>query len=73
MANGGTNAWFWWLLLGMLEPTPEPSFRMIADTMRRTVGDLLAASEREGITPRRAAEAVAEKVLDDLEREYALY
>ena len=43
---------------------------MIAETMRRTVHDLLAASERERITPRKAAEAVAERNLDELEREF---
>ena len=71
VANGGTNAWFWWLLLGRVEPGPEASFRMIAETMRRTVSDLLATSEREGTLPRQAAEAVAEKNLDELEIEFA--
>ena len=71
VANGGTNAWFWWLLLGRVEPGPEASFRMIAETMRRTVTDLLATSEREGTLPRQAAEAVAEKNLDELEIEFA--
>jgi glutamate dehydrogenase (NAD(P)+) len=71
VANGGTNAWFWWVLLDRVEPAPEPSFRMIAETMRRTVGDLLATAEREGISPRAAAEAVAAKNLDELEKEFA--
>ena len=70
VANGGTNAWFWWVLLGLVEPQPEPSFRKIQETMRQSVYDLLATSEREGITPRHAAEAVAERNLDDLERAY---
>ena len=71
VANGGTNAWFWWLLLGRVDPAPEASFRMIAETMRRTVTDLLATSQREGTRPRQAAEAVAEKNLDELEIEFA--
>jgi glutamate dehydrogenase (NAD(P)+) len=71
VANGGTNAWFWWVLLGRVEPAPEPSFRMISETMHRTVKDLLTAAAREGVTPRAAAEAVAEKNLDELEKEFA--
>ncbi|HEY8641700.1 MAG TPA: Glu/Leu/Phe/Val dehydrogenase dimerization domain-containing protein [Candidatus Dormibacteraeota bacterium] len=71
VANGGTNAWFWWVLLGRVEPAPEASFRMIAESMRRTVGDLLTTAEREQITPRAAATAVAEKNLDELEKEFA--
>lgn len=71
VANGGTNAWFWWLLLGRVDPAPEPSFRMIAETMQRSVHDLLATSERDGTTPRQAAEAMAEKNLDELEAEFA--
>ena len=71
VANGGTNAWFWWLLLGLVESGADASFRKIAETMRRSVADLLTASDRDGITPREAAEAMAERNLDELEREYA--
>ena len=71
VANGGTNAWFWWVLLGHVEPTPEASFQKIRDTMRQSVRDLLAASERDKVTPREAAEAVAERNLDEMEREHA--
>ena len=70
VANGGTNAWFWWLLLGRVDPAPEPSFRLIAETMQRSVRDLLATSERDGTTPRQAAEAMAVKNLDELEVEF---
>jgi glutamate dehydrogenase (NAD(P)+) len=71
VANGGTNAWFWWVLLGLVEPDPESSFRKIRETVRQTVSDLLSTAERDGITPRRAAEVVAERNLDELERQYA--
>jgi glutamate dehydrogenase (NAD(P)+) len=70
VANGATNAWYWWLLLGMVDPTPEASFRKIEKTMRQSVRDLLAASDRDATTPREAAEAVAERNLAELEREY---
>lgn len=71
VANGATNAWFWWLLLGMVDAAPEASFRAIEETMRRSVRDLLSASHRDGTTPREAAETVAERNLADLEREYS--
>lgn len=71
VANGGTNAWFWWVLLGLVEPEPEPSFRKIRETMRESVRQLLETAEREGVTPHSAAETVAERKLDELERQYA--
>jgi glutamate dehydrogenase (NAD(P)+) len=70
VANGGTNAWFWWMLLGLVESGPDAGFRKIAETMQRSVAALLTASERDGTTPREAAEAMAERNLDELEREY---
>ncbi len=66
VANGGTNAWFWWQLLGRVEPGPEASFQMIRESMRRTVKALLAAADRGGVTPREAATAVAERNRDEL-------
>jgi glutamate dehydrogenase (NAD(P)+) len=72
VANGGTNAWFWWVLLGRVDPAPEPSFAMISETIRRTVTDLLTISDRDGVTPRQAAEKVADANLDELDREFAV-
>lgn len=71
VANGGTNSWFWWVLLGLVDPAPEPSFKRIAETMRQTVRNLLVASEQQRILPRQAAEAMALANLDDLERQYS--
>jgi len=72
VANGGTNAWFWWVLLGRVDPAPEHSFAMISETIRRTVTDLLTISDRDGVTPRQAAEKVADANLDELDREFAV-
>ncbi len=66
VANGGTNAWFWWVLLGRVEPDPDSSFEMIRESMQRTVKDLLTRSERDGVTPREAATTVAERNLEEL-------
>src|SRR5207248_3406605 len=66
VANGGTNAWFWWVLLGRVESDPEAAFQMIRESMQRTVKDLLARSERDRVTPREAATALAERNLEEL-------
>src|SRR5438067_1638286 len=66
VANGGTNDWFWWVLLGRVESDPEAAFQMIRESMQRTVKDLLARSERDRVTPREAATAVAERNLEEL-------
>jgi len=70
VANGGTNAWFWWIMLGLIEPTPESAFARISESMRSTVGDLLDRADREGLAPRRAAELTAMRNLDELVGEY---
>ena len=59
IANSGTNAWAWWVLLGMVEPGADAAFAKISDTMRRTVGAMLELSAQEGISPRAAAERAA--------------
>ncbi len=61
LANVMTNAWWWWIVFGDIEPTAEDSFRKISETMRRLVtfvGDDAAAS---GSTLRAAALALAER------------
>jgi glutamate dehydrogenase (NAD(P)+) len=71
VANGGTNAWFWWLLLGMIEPTTEAAFQAIRKNMRGTVADMLGLADREGLLPRQAADVIAMRNLDRLEQAYA--
>ena len=70
VANGGTNAWFWWLLLGMIEPTAQAAFQVIRENMRRTVADMLELADRERLLPRQAADVIAMRNLDRLEQEY---
>jgi glutamate dehydrogenase (NAD(P)+) len=70
VANGGTNAWFWWVLLGMIEPTAEAAFRVIGENMRRTVAEMLELAEGDGILPRQAADVIATRNLDRLEQQY---
>jgi glutamate dehydrogenase (NAD(P)+) len=70
VANGGTNAWFWWVLLGMIEPTAEAAFRVIGENMRRSVAEMLELADRDGLLPRQAADATAMRNLDRLAEEY---
>ncbi len=70
VANGGTNAWFWWVLLRMIEPTAEAAFRVIGENMRRSVADMLELADRDGLLPREAADVIAMRNLDRLAEEY---
>jgi len=58
-ANAGTNAWFWWTILRLLEPAAGPAFARLGETMRTAVRSLLVTAAREGIPPRQAAERFA--------------
>ena len=69
VANAGTNAWFWWLLLGEIEPTIEAAFARISTTMRNTVGTVLERARERGLLPREAAEELALRQLDVLSEE----
>lgn len=64
VANSGTNAWFWWVLLDMIEPTAESAFKAISENMRPTVRDVLKLAERDGLSPRQAADRIAIQNLD---------
>jgi glutamate dehydrogenase (NAD(P)+) len=70
VANGGTNAWFWWVLLGMIEPTAEAAFRVIGENMRSSVAEMLELAARDGVLPRQAADVIALRNLDRLAEEY---
>jgi glutamate dehydrogenase (NAD(P)+) len=70
VANGGTNAWFWWVLLAMIEPTAEAAFRVIGENMRRSVADMLELADRDGLLPREAADVIAMRNLDRLAEVY---
>jgi glutamate dehydrogenase (NAD(P)+) len=59
IANAGTNGWAWWVMLGLVEPGSDAAFAKIADSMQKTVGAMLELAEKEGITPREAAQRVA--------------
>lgn len=61
LANVATNAWWWWVVFGDIEPTANDSFRKISATMRRLVTFAGDDADRTGGTLRAAALALAER------------
>lgn len=59
VANCGTNGWWWWTLFGDIAPTVEASLARIATVIPELVDAVLAAADRCGVTPRRAATRLA--------------
>jgi hypothetical protein len=57
-------------MLGILEPTEEAAYDWASKTIRDTVRRLIALSEERGITPREAAQAIANENADALVEEY---
>lgn len=60
LANWATNAWWWWVVFGDIEPTAEASFTKITRTMRRLVTAVADGAQRDGVSLRTAALAVAD-------------
>ncbi|MFF0370744.1 Glu/Leu/Phe/Val dehydrogenase dimerization domain-containing protein [Micromonospora sp. NPDC005087] len=69
LANVMTNAWWWWIVFGDIEPTAASSYSKIDSTMRRLVEAVSVEADRTGRTlracalqlARRNAEAVTER------------
>ncbi|OLC00377.1 MAG: hypothetical protein AUI15_07385 [Actinobacteria bacterium 13_2_20CM_2_66_6] len=66
VANGGANAWWWWTLLGVIEADAAQSFQMVSQVMRDTVKGMLERADRQGISPRQAADELSMHNLDEL-------
>jgi glutamate dehydrogenase (NAD(P)+) len=59
LANVMTNAWWWWIVFGDIDPTEESSFAKIDSVMHRLVTRVADAAEATGSTLRDCALAVA--------------
>ncbi len=59
LANVMTNAWWWWIVFGDIEPTAESSFAKIDAVMRRLVDTVAADSDASGRTLRESALALS--------------
>ena len=69
VANGGTNGWAWWLVLGEVGDSAESAFERISAAMRSTVPRLLERARAESIGEREAARRIAVETLDRLAAE----
>jgi glutamate dehydrogenase (NAD(P)+) len=45
LANVMTNAWWWWMVFGDIDPTVESSYAKIDATMRRLIDEVFAAAK----------------------------
>lgn len=70
VANSGANSWWFWTVLGELDADADASFRLIRSRMTDAVHAVLRLADTEGIPPRRAAERLAERNLQDLVAQY---
>jgi glutamate dehydrogenase (NAD(P)+) len=61
LANLGTNAWWWWVVFGDLEPSAEAAFARISTTIRRLLATVVDDAERQAVSLRTAAQALAER------------
>lgn len=59
VANGGTNAWFWWILLDQLSAEAAPAFAMLDKAMNEIMEAVIGESKSKDISLRQAAETVA--------------
>ncbi|WP_052372920.1 Glu/Leu/Phe/Val dehydrogenase dimerization domain-containing protein [Amycolatopsis taiwanensis] len=66
LANSGTNVWWWWVLFGDIDGSAGQSFAKIADRIGTLSRQTLTRAEREGVSPRSAAFAMATERLTDL-------
>jgi len=53
-----TNAWWWWIVFGDIEPTAESSYAKIDAVMARLVGTVTADAAARDVSLRTAALAL---------------
>lgn len=70
LANSGANSWWFWTILGELEADAEQSFALVKARMSEAVSAVLRDADSRGVSPREAAEHLAETNLGDLVAQY---
>ncbi|WP_433102694.1 Glu/Leu/Phe/Val dehydrogenase dimerization domain-containing protein [Streptomyces sp. CA-250714] len=70
VVNSTTNAWWWWTLFGDTSADPDEVHAMARDAMRQLTTDMLDDAEKDGITPRAAAQGVVERHLSEIEARF---
>jgi glutamate dehydrogenase (NAD(P)+) len=59
VANVGTNAWWWWVAFGDIEPTVDDSLRRLSTTLRPLTLEVLRRAADAGVSPRQAATEIS--------------
>lgn len=72
VANSGTNAWWWWVLFGDVEPEAAASFEKVRSSLRALVHEILDQATHAAISPRRAARRIVDARYEALERQQGL-
>jgi glutamate dehydrogenase (NAD(P)+) len=70
VANVGTNAWWWWVAFGDIEPTAEAAFAKLRGTLRPLTHQVLERAEAEGISPRAAATRISHEKRAQIDAHY---
>lgn len=61
VANVGTNAWWWWVAFGDIEPTADGSMRKLSGTLRPLTREVLRRADDEDLSPRTAATRISQE------------
>ncbi len=61
VANVGTNAWWWWVVFGDIEPTAEASFAKLSDVLGPLTLQVLDRAAADGVQPREAATRISDE------------
>ncbi len=69
LANSATNAWWWWVTFGDVDGTWDDSRSLVTQTLRELTTQVLSEAERQGITPRQAAQSLVDANLEALRSE----
>jgi len=64
VANSGTNSWWWWTLFGDVAPERDAAYALVRSSVRGMVSELLVRAEADGVSPRAAATALAQRNLE---------
>lgn len=73
LANSATNAWWWWVLFGDVDGTPEQSFGKISERMRTLSDEMFDVAGEQGVTLRDAAFSRAAQRLDTISGQFSTY
>jgi glutamate dehydrogenase (NAD(P)+) len=61
VANVGTNAWWWWVVFGDIEPTAEASFAKLSNVLGPLTTQVLERAAADGVQPREAATRISDE------------